>query len=1478
MTTYSYAALIDPEQDPNVGATYPYSINAAGQVTGYFWNGSTYEGFVHSNGGYTTLIEPEQDTNGSTYPISINATGQVTGYFWNGSTTEGFIYSNGVYTTLVDPEQGPNGATYTASINDAGQVAGYFFNGTTTEGFVYNSSDGSYTTLIDPEQGPNGFTAAASINATGQVAGYFDNGGPYEGFVYSSGNYTTLTDPGAGPDGQTVPLAINATGQVTGYFNTRTGPHTMPEGFIYSDGVYTTLKDPEQDPNGYTQPVSINDSGQVTGYFLDGSTNAWEGFVYRNGSYTTLVDSGQVSNGYTFPTSINNSGQVTGYFFNGTYDVGFIATPVNDDDSGEQAALSLTVNGNAATPIGSSGAGALEFTVAGLDSEDTGTVTFTDVNSNTVTVRVNGGQADYTANLTSLADGAIATSLAVATDPSGNSFTPVNGNAVTLDTADPTVSGIAQTDPATTNASTVDYIVAFSEAVTGVDTSQFVIDPSTAVQGASIAGVTAIDATHYTVTVNTGTGDGTLALDFTGSNVHDLAGNPMSGGIFQTDQTISGVSGHVTATDLNGDGHPDLVSETPSGALAVMIGNGDGTFQAPVTYAVGDNPNGISVGDLNGDGVPDLVVSDYVANGTDSALLGNGDGTFQPAIVSATDSGYPAASALADLNGDGKPDLIVSNTANRGGVSILLGNGDGTFAPKTVLPSDGDPGGIAVGDLNGDGIPDVAFTNVANGAQDVQVYLGKGDGTFVEAPSVSSSTTTYSASIADLNGDGSEELIFTSTSGSVSVALGKGDGTFQAPISYAFGSSSGEAIVTDVNGDGKLDVVVTNGAANAVSVLLGNGDGTLQPAQPFAAGVGAGWVTAADFNGDGGADLAVADFGSSSLSVLINTPPTLASPTYTIDKIAPQVTVSLDHNQLNLAAETAVVTFAFSEAVTGFGLTSVTASGGSLSNLQTSDGGKTYTATFTAANGVDVANADVGVNAGGYQDLAGNAGSAGDIGSFTVDTVTPTVAVSVSSSNLTLSARTATVTFSFSEAPVSFALANAAVVGGALSNLQKVNATTYTATFTAAANTQTGNASVSVTGNSWQEGNGNPGTGGTTGNFSVDTYDHWANAAGGSWSTASNWGNGVPTASVAAEIDRAGTYTVTISGPAAAYGLIVNDAGATVSDKNSALTLAGAGGSNGALTITAGTFALNGGSLNAGAVSIGSSGTFLVGSSAALAETFSDNGSLIVANTSTVSFTGGLSGSGSVTVKNSSVATFSGTITGSETFTVDNSAKAIITKAIGGTGSFTLMKGGGLEFVSSDSENVTFASGASGTLKLDNSSTFTGKISGLTPNNAVDLADLAYTKAKNMLASYTGNTAGGVLTVGNGSKSVSLNLLGDYTHSTWTLSKDASGGTLVVDPATETPWPEPGLVASSTLDLLSNASGPNSILGFARHGDSILDTLAGANEHIGPDVALLVNYMASAFPMSSGGYGGALTDPSQPAISQHMLLSLPQHT
>lgn len=197
----------------------------------------------------------------------------------------------------------------------------------------------------------------------------------------------------------------------------------------------------------------------------------------------------------------------------------------------------------------------------------------------------------------------------------------------------------------------------------------------------------------------------------------------------------------------------------------------------------------------------------------------------------------------------------------------------------------------------------------------------------------------------------------------------------------------------------------------------------------------------------------------------------------------PTVDVSIDHSLLNLASPTATVTFAFSAAPSAFTLADTSVIGGTLSNLAGS--GSTYTATFTAAAGTDISNASVSVNANSWQ-ASGASGAGGSSSSFTVDTVTPTVAISVDHNAMNVAGPTALVTFTFSDAPTSFTLADVNAAGGVLSNLSG-SGSTYTATFTAASNTQTANASVAVNAGSWQNADGNAGAGGTSSTFTVDT-------------------------------------------------------------------------------------------------------------------------------------------------------------------------------------------------------------------------------------------------------------------------------------------------------------------------------------------------------------------------------------------------------
>jgi hypothetical protein len=364
----------------------------------------------------------------------------------------------------------------------------------------------------------------------------------------------------------------------------------------------------------------------------------------------------------------------------------------------------------------------------------------------------------------------------------------------------------------------------------------------------------------------------------------------------------------VAVADVNGDGKPDLVVANecsvagtcgPNGTVGVLLGNGDGTFQTPVAYPSGGyQSRSVAVADVNGDGKPDIVVSSLQCaatanscgpNGVVGVLLGNGDGTFQPVVTYDTGGEYALTVVVADVNGDGKPDLIVAN-ANSVNIGVLLGNGDGTFQAAVTYGSGGigDTNSVAVADVDGDGRPDLVTVNVtgssANGS--VGVLLGNGDGTFQKAITYSSGGQgPFAVAIADLNGDGKPDLAVTNcgddcgaADGSVAVLLGNGDGTFQTPVAYdSGGGEPNSVVVSDVNGDGKPDLLcANNGNVGTVAVLIGNGDGTFQKALTYNSGAAGGGGSAAtslavaDLNGDGKPDLLVASLAET-VGVLINT-------------------------------------------------------------------------------------------------------------------------------------------------------------------------------------------------------------------------------------------------------------------------------------------------------------------------------------------------------------------------------------------------------------------------------------------------------------------------------------------------------------------------------------------------------------------------------------------------------------------------------
>jgi VCBS repeat protein/IPT/TIG domain-containing protein/FG-GAP repeat protein len=338
--------------------------------------------------------------------------------------------------------------------------------------------------------------------------------------------------------------------------------------------------------------------------------------------------------------------------------------------------------------------------------------------------------------------------------------------------------------------------------------------------------------------------------------------------------------GLIVTGDFNGDGHVDVIVDKgfevvgPDRRLTVNIvsGKGDGSFLAPVslTLSAGPDPRGIAADDLNGDGRTDLIVHGYLSL---LVFIGQTDGTFSaPVYNDVGPAQFPPSRsvALADVNGDNKTDIVAVNIGSVD-VSILLGNGDGTFRPEVRYAVDFAPVYLVIGDFDGDRRTDV----LAGGT----ILFGKGNGSFVGAINVpSGGGSVRSIAGGDFNGDGISDLATISSAEVVmpdyflAVALGRSDGTFLPTLTYRL-LASRAVIAADFNNDGRSDVALSTISGQAtvaagVAIYLSNSDGTLATPRYIEA-TGARQIVAGEFNGDGKLDLALVNDLQDDVAILL---------------------------------------------------------------------------------------------------------------------------------------------------------------------------------------------------------------------------------------------------------------------------------------------------------------------------------------------------------------------------------------------------------------------------------------------------------------------------------------------------------------------------------------------------------------------------------------------------------------------------------
>lgn len=354
----------------------------------------------------------------------------------------------------------------------------------------------------------------------------------------------------------------------------------------------------------------------------------------------------------------------------------------------------------------------------------------------------------------------------------------------------------------------------------------------------------------------------------------------------------------LTVGDFNGDGWFDVATvNSGSDDVTMLFGNGNGTFRSAISFGVGRSPMFLASGDLNLDGKLDLIVAETGSDGV-VVLLGKGNGFFESPSFYPSGKG-PTFLALGDVDVDKDLDVVVANSGRFGhyppfSVAVLLNDGQGKFERARQFEEQDQhglfPTGVSIADLNGDGLPELAVSwsqpnwRTPNGY--VSVLKNEGMGKFARGDVIEAGFTLSGLHQVDLDEDGFLDLVVSSLfTDSLNVLLQRPSGTYTKPARYDVGFSPMALTVEDLDGDGHWDLLTSNRASNSVSVLLGRGDGSFRPAGQFGVGETPTFVGVEDFNNDGLADVVATNSGSHDLSILLSGRASIPSITLSAEKI-----------------------------------------------------------------------------------------------------------------------------------------------------------------------------------------------------------------------------------------------------------------------------------------------------------------------------------------------------------------------------------------------------------------------------------------------------------------------------------------------------------------------------------------------------------------------------------------------------------------